>query len=61
MRPGELFALRWSDVDFTMLRIHACRRLDKGRLGAPKNGHERTIVLTRQVRDVLEDLPPKAS
>jgi integrase len=56
MRPGELFALRWSDVDFASMRIHVCRRFYKGRLGPPKNGQDRTIVLT-QARQVLEELP----
>jgi integrase len=57
MRPGELFALRWSDVDFAAMRINVCRRFYKGCLGPPKNGQERTIVLTPQARKVLEELP----
>jgi integrase len=56
MRPGELFALRWSDVDFDALRIHLRRRYYKRRLGPPKNGRERTIVLTPPARAVLEEM-----
>jgi integrase len=57
MRPGELFALRWEDVDFAAMRIHVRRRYYKGRLGPPKNGQERTIVLTPQAHAVLDTLP----
>jgi integrase len=60
MRPGELFALRWSDVDFDAMRIHVRRRYYKGRLGPPKNGQERTIVLTPQAFAVLESLLRKS-
>jgi integrase len=60
MRPGELFALRWSDVDGEAMRIHVCQRYYKGRLGPPKNGQERTIVLTPQALAVLEALPRKS-
>jgi integrase len=59
MRPGELFALRWSDLEFEAMPIHVRRRFYKGRLGPPKNGQERTIVLTPHARAVLEELPRK--
>src|SRR3954447_659958 len=59
MRPGELFALRWSDFDLAAMRIHVRRRYYKGRLGPPKNGQERTIVLTPQARAVLDAFPRK--
>jgi hypothetical protein len=69
-RPGLLRLRRrrlqsdpttWADVDFDAMRIHVCRRFYKGRLGSPKKGPERTIVLTPQAREVLEGLPRKAS
>jgi integrase len=60
MRPGELFALRWEDLDLTSMRIHVRRRYYKGRLGPPKNGRERTIVLTPQARAVIDALPRKS-
>src|SRR3954454_1756301 len=60
MRPGEMFALRWEDVDFAAMRIHVRRRYYKGPLGPPKNGQERTIVLTPQAGGVLEALPRKS-
>ena len=59
MRPGEIFALRWSDVDFEPMRIHVRGRFYKGRLGPPKNGQQRTVVLTPQAREVLNEVPRK--
>jgi integrase len=57
IRPGELFALRWRDVDFEARTIEVRRSVDiTGNEKAPKNGMERTVVLTREAGAALEDL-----
>ena len=53
IRPGELFALEWDDVDFDRMRIHVRRRLYDGELDLPKSNKPRTIVLTPAARDAL--------
>jgi integrase len=53
LRPGELFALEWSDIDFDRRRVNVARRVYKGRLALPKNGKAREVVLTPQARDAL--------
>jgi integrase len=53
LRPGELFALEWSDIDFERMRIKVQRRVYKGRLALPKNNRTREAVLTPQARDAL--------
>jgi integrase len=53
MRPGELFALEWTDIDLTSNRVQVARRLYKGRLALPKSNKERPIALTPPARDAL--------
>jgi integrase len=53
MRPGELFALEWPDIDFDAMRIHVSRRLYKGRVDLPKSNKPRTIALTPPGRDAI--------
>lgn len=53
MRPGELFALEWDDVDFDNMRVNVSRRLYDGTLDLPKSNEVRRIVLTPQARDAL--------
>jgi integrase len=53
MRPGELFALEWSDIDFDAMRIDVRRRLYRGRLDLPKSNKVRRIALTPPARDAL--------
>lgn len=58
LRPGELFALRWSAIEADQLFIHqAVRRVKKGqdKIGAPKTKGSRAFVyLTRSLRTELE-------
>ena len=59
MRPGELYGLRWSDLDLRNDEINVERQYT-GKLGifeVPKNGQRRTIVLTPPARDALLQLP----
>jgi integrase len=53
MRPGELFALEWLDIDFDAMRIDVRRRLYRGRLDLPKSNKPRRIALTPPARDAL--------
>ncbi len=55
-RPGELFALEWSDVRRDELDIR--RSVDSmGKIKPPKNGKSRTIVLPPKPRAALAELP----
>jgi integrase len=57
LRPGELAALDWSDVDLHRSRIHVRRALDaNGNMRAPKNGEPRIVVLPPAARDALASL-----
>ncbi|MFL5293188.1 MAG: tyrosine-type recombinase/integrase, partial [Myxococcales bacterium] len=49
MRMGELFGLRWTDVDFEMTRIHVRRSYRT----TPKSGKGRTIPLSPHLAPVL--------
>jgi integrase len=53
IRPGELFALEWDDIDLEAMRVHVRRRLYDGELDLPKSNKPRRIVLTPQARDAL--------
>jgi integrase len=52
MRPGEIFPLEWSDIDFERMRIRKARRLFRGGLDVPKTGAV-TIALTPPARDAI--------
>jgi integrase len=59
MRPGELFALEWPDVDFDAMRIRVARRVYKGRVDLPKSNKPRTIALTPPARDAILGHPTR--
>jgi integrase len=60
-RPGELDALRWTDLDFTpgaeCIRIERQWSVKVRKLTPPKHGKRRTIAMTDPVRERLLDLP----
>lgn len=56
MRPSELFALEWTDIDFEAMRIRKDRRLFRGGIDEPKTG-KKTIALTPPARDAIMGLP----
>jgi integrase len=60
MRPGELYELRWTDIDLATNRIHVARRLYRGKIDTPKNGKAKTIALPPPARDVLMRQPTRA-
>jgi integrase len=58
VRPGELAALRWSDLDIPNRRATISRALDgQGGIKPPKNGRPRRIVLPPQALRALSTLP----
>jgi integrase len=55
-RKGEALGLRWEDLDFSGQRVLIRRALIRGRLGTPKSGTGRTVVLAPSLANVLLDL-----
>ena len=55
MRQGELFALRWCDVDLVQAVVRVRRSYTGGMLGTPKNRERRDVDL---ISDVVELLTP---
>lgn len=54
VRPGELAALQWDDIDLAGRRVTISRALDaQGGVKAPKNGKPRRIVLPPQALQAL--------
>lgn len=60
MRPGEMFPLEWTDIDFEAMRINKARRLYHGSLDEPKTG-PKLIALTPPARDAVMVLPRVSS
>jgi integrase len=56
MRPSELYALEWTDIDFDTMRIGKLRRVYRGTVDEPKTG-KKTIALTPPARDAILGLP----
>ena len=59
MRPGELMALDWEDVNLPALRVTVSKRLYRGRIDLPKSNKVRLIALTPPARDALLSLPER--
>jgi integrase len=59
LRPGEIFALHHSDVDYTTGLIHVRRQLDlaSGVAGWPKDDEPRTIAMTPKLHRHLQSMP----
>jgi integrase len=53
MRQGELFALRWSDVDLDEAVVRVRRSYTGGAIGTPKNRERRDVDLLSDVVEVL--------
>ena len=58
-RPGELDALRWSDLDFVAetIRIERQWNAKVREFTAPKHGSVRTVAMTAPVAERLAELP----
>lgn len=60
IRQGEMFALRWGDVDESgLLHVRQSRKRG-GSIGMPKNGRERTVVCPGWIVEKLRQHPPRA-
>lgn len=53
MRPGELYELRWRDVDLDRNRVTVSRRIYHGVVDTPKNGRTKVIALPPRARDAV--------
>jgi integrase len=57
MRQGELFALRWRDVDWEARRIRVRRNFVRGEFGTPKSKRSsRSVPLASRVASELDQL-----
>jgi integrase len=56
MRPGEAYALRWSDLDFEHREILVERALSAGRIGTPKTGKVRRVDMSLALAETLRRL-----
>jgi integrase len=45
LRPGEVIALEWADIDLDARRILVQRQARHGRVGVPKSGHGRVVPI----------------
>tara|TARA_R100000655_G_scaffold61537_4_gene99957 strand:+ start:830 stop:1930 length:1101 start_codon:yes stop_codon:yes gene_type:complete len=57
MRPGELYALTWGDVDFEAGWIHIRRAVWREHVDQTKTGAERRAPLTDGLASVLRTMP----
>ena len=59
MRPGEIFALNHSDIDYIAGIIHVRRQLDmaSGVTGWPKDDEPRDITMSPKLRSHLQTMP----
>lgn len=56
LRLGELLALRWGDVDWSLQLVHVRRSFTRGREGPPKSGKVRSVPLVDQAGAALDRL-----
>jgi integrase len=56
MRPCELVALEWDNVDFAEGRILIDARFYRGKVDVPKSNHARVVALTAPALGALEEL-----
>jgi integrase len=56
LRQGELFALRWRDVDFSLARVQVRENFSGKRLKVPKSGKVRSTPMSDDVMAALDGL-----
>lgn len=59
LRPGELYALRWTDIDFAQKELTVARQYNTKVSGftAPKNGKTRTLALHPRAANAIGRMP----
>jgi integrase len=59
VRPGEMYGLRWSDLDFRESEVRVDRQYSTASrdFELPKNGRRRVVVLASPAREALLALP----
>lgn len=55
MRAGELYALRWEDVDHRAGKITVCQAVYRAKVGTTKTGAAREVPLPRVVSEAIEE------
>jgi integrase len=55
LRPGEVLALEWPDVDTDARRIHVQRQVRHGKVGPPKSGRGRLVPITATLAEALKE------
>jgi integrase len=55
MRQGELFALRWDDLDFVKRQLRVVWNWTHGKLDSPKGGRGRSIPMSAELGHVLHE------
>lgn len=53
LRIGEVFALKWGDIDFVERTITVSRTRDQGDVDTPKNAKERTVDMSPDLTQTL--------
>lgn len=53
-RIGELFALRWDDVDFVKSQLHVVQNYTHGQTVSPKSNRARVIPMSDRLAEVLK-------
>jgi integrase len=56
MRPGECFALKWEDLDFTKREVLVERALSAGEVGTTKTAQARRVDLSQTLAQTLSQL-----
>jgi integrase len=54
LRPGEVTALEWTDIDFAKSIITVSRQIQNGKVTVPKSGHGRTVDVVPGLLAVLQ-------
>jgi integrase len=56
LRLGELLAMRWSDIDWSLRLLHVRRSFTRGSEGPPKSGLVRSVPMVDQAAAALDRL-----
>ena len=57
IRPGEMFALEWPDIDFKAMEVDVKRRLYDGETDLPKSNVTRRVILPPAAAEAVQSMP----